>query len=138
MAAAGKSYYQALQYILEYSGLINYEIHLYPDNDVNDSEFEWLTIRHLRYLPTEIFIHRNMFPNMKDYGVPYEYIHDFVFLRIISANLEFKVKQEFKKFNSGIYEKEKLEKAIEYIPKDSPIYEQVKERISILDKRVNM
>jgi len=78
MAAAGKSYYQALQYILEYSGLINYEIHLYPDNDVDDSEFEWLTVRHLRYLPTEIFIHRNMFSNMKDYGVPYKYIKDFI------------------------------------------------------------
>ena len=76
MAAGGKSYYQALQYILEYSGLINYEIHLYPDNDVNESELEWLMIRHLRYLPVDIYIHRNIFPNMKDYGVPYNFIHD--------------------------------------------------------------
>ena len=78
IAAGGKSYYQAIQYILEYSGLINFEFHLYPDNDVDDSEFEWLTIRHLRYLNSNIFIHRNTFPNMKDYGVSLNYIKEYI------------------------------------------------------------
>ena len=63
-----------------------------------------------------------------------EYLSDFVFIRIVSSELENRVKKEFEKRNKDLYEKEKLEKALNYIPEDSPILQQVKDRIIYLTK----
>lgn len=77
IAAGGKSYYQAVEFILTEIGIINYEIHLYPDKDVNDYEFSKV-INILNMLPCNKYIHRNIHTDEKDYGVPKDRIQDAV------------------------------------------------------------
>ena len=74
MACGGKSYSQALEFILTESGIINYEIHFYPDRDVTDNEFYYDVLRRVELLPGDIYIHRNVFNGEKDFGVPKERI----------------------------------------------------------------
>lgn len=76
IASGGKSYYQALKFILEETGIINYELHIYPDKDVSDNEFDRLILNKIGMLPCAIYIHRNIFENEKDYGVPLNRIKD--------------------------------------------------------------
>lgn len=78
MACGGKSYSQALEFILTESGIINYEIHFYPDRDVSDNEFYYDVLRRIELLPGDIYIHRNVFNGEKDFGVPKERIIDSV------------------------------------------------------------
>ena len=78
MACGGKSYSQALEFILTESGIINYEIHFYPDRDVTDNEFYYDVLRRVELLPGDIYIHRNVFNGEKDFGVPKERIIDSV------------------------------------------------------------
>ena len=83
ISAAGKSYYQALQFILEETGIINYTIHIYPDYDVTEYELNKLIISRIIILPSNIVIHRNGYANSdgtieKDYGVPANRIKDTV------------------------------------------------------------
>ena len=78
IACGGKSYAQALEFILLETGIINYEIHYYPDKDVTDSDFFKSTQQKVNLLPANIYIHRNMCPGEKDYGVPMNKITDTV------------------------------------------------------------
>ena len=78
IAASGKSYKQALQMILSDTGIVNYEIHLYPDNDVTDEYLQREVLAKLKMLPCVRYIHRNIHPNEKDYGVPIYRINDSV------------------------------------------------------------
>lgn len=78
IASGGKGYFQALKYILETSGLIFYNIHIYPDKDVTDRELNSILLKHIYTLPCTKIIHRNIYPNQKDYGVPINYINDSV------------------------------------------------------------
>ena len=78
MAAGGKSYTQALNFILKELGLINYEIHYYPDKDVDDNEVDRIVTSKINLLPADIYIHRNIYPGEKDYGVPMGRIKDYV------------------------------------------------------------
>lgn len=77
IACGGKSYSQALEFILNETGIINYEIHFYPDNDVIDNEFYYVQSK-VQLLPCDIYIHRNMCDGEKDYGVPMSRIKDSV------------------------------------------------------------
>lgn len=77
IACNGKSYIQAVEFILQETGIVNYELHFYPDRDVSDYEFNNYLSR-IRMLPCDIFIHRNMYNNEKDYGVPMNRIKDTV------------------------------------------------------------
>lgn len=78
IACGGKSYAQALEFILLETGIINYEVHYYPDADVTDEEFFKSTQRVVQLLPSNIIIHRNTYPGEKDYGVPMNKINDTV------------------------------------------------------------
>ena len=78
IACGGKSYSQALEFILTETGIINYEIHYYPDTDVNDNEFYYDVLQKIQLLPANIFIHRNTYPNEKDFGVPMNRVNDYV------------------------------------------------------------
>jgi len=78
ISAAGKSYSQALNFILAETGIVNYEIHIYPDNDINDYKLDYLILNKINMLAGNIYIHRNAFPNEKDYGVPMSRIKDSV------------------------------------------------------------
>jgi hypothetical protein len=77
IACGGKSYAQALEFILLETGIINYEIHYYPDIDVSDKDFFDIQ-RKIQLLPANIFIHRNTYPGEKDFGVPMNRIIDSV------------------------------------------------------------
>ena len=76
IASAGKSYSQALNFILSETGIVNYNIHIYPDNDVNNYELDYLILNSIKYLSANVYIHRNLYPNEKDYGVPLNKIKD--------------------------------------------------------------
>lgn len=78
IACGGKSYAQALEFILLETGIINYEVHYYPDKDVSDDVFFFDVQNKIQYLPSTIYIHRNMFDGEKDYGVPIDRIKDCV------------------------------------------------------------
>lgn len=78
IACGGKSYLQAIEFILEETGIINYEIHVYPDADVNDWYVNTRIIQKLAGLQTTIYVHRNAYPNEKDFGVPKERIVDHI------------------------------------------------------------
>jgi len=75
MASLGKSYSQALEFILLETGIINYIVHFYPDNDISDRQFNNM-IRPLKGLDTQIYAHRNMYPGEKDFGVKIELIRE--------------------------------------------------------------
>ena len=76
IACGGKSYTQALEFILLETGIINYEIHYYPDKDVLDKEFFFDVQQKIQLLPANITIHRNIHPGEKDFGVPMDRITD--------------------------------------------------------------
>lgn len=78
IACAGKSYTQAVKFILEETGVITYEIHFYPDRDVTDYEFNRF-LNPIKILPCDIYIHRNMYDGEKDFGVPMDRIKDSVY-----------------------------------------------------------
>lgn len=78
IACCGKSYIQALQFILIEFGIINYEIHFYPDRDVDDYYFDREVTSKIKLLPSNIIIHRNIYNSEKDFGVPKEKIKDSV------------------------------------------------------------
>ena len=77
IACGGKSYKQTLEFILTELGIINYEVHFYPDKDVTDYEFNAI-LRAIDKLPCDIYIHRNTYNGEKDYGVPLDRIKDSV------------------------------------------------------------
>lgn len=77
IACNGKSYTQAIEFILEETGVINYEVHLYPDNDMQNYELNNV-LNAIGFLPTDIYIHRNQYPNEKDFGVPANRISEFI------------------------------------------------------------
>jgi len=78
IACGGKSYTQALQFVLLETGIINYTIHYYPDKDVSDREFFGSTQSKIQLLPCDIFIHRNVYDGEKDFGVPKDRIKDYI------------------------------------------------------------
>ena len=53
MACGGKSYYQALEFILQETGIINFNVHYYPDKDVTDNEFYYSTLGKITMLNKE-------------------------------------------------------------------------------------
>lgn len=78
ISCGGKGYYNALSFILQEIGMINFELHYYPDRDIDDYFINKL-INAVGMLPTDIYIHRNSFGNEKDYGVPKDRIKDNIF-----------------------------------------------------------
>ena len=76
IANGGKSYYQALKFILTEFAPFNFNIHIYLDKDVSDNEINRLLINKISDLPCKVFAHRNMKDGEKDYGVPLDKIID--------------------------------------------------------------
>lgn len=87
IACGGKSYTQALEFILNETGIINYEIHFYPDADVTYNDFNLHMLRKVNMLPTNIYIHRNTFNGEKDFGVPEYRIIDTIINTIKESNV---------------------------------------------------
>ena len=71
----GKSYLALIKFFIMNYGFINFDLHIYLDNDI-DNRSIYNVINQVRMFCDSIFIHRNQFPNEKDYGVPKERIID--------------------------------------------------------------
>lgn len=77
-AICGKNYMSAIEFYLCKLGLFNSTFHIYIDNDV--SKYELLNLsKQLIPLNIDVYIHRNVYPEMKDFGVKREYIKEEVF-----------------------------------------------------------
>lgn len=76
-SVCGKRYSNAVKmYILEY-GVHNAVFHIYPDNDVSNDEYDLRYIRSIcKDLEYPLYIHRNTFPNEKDFGVDLSHIKE--------------------------------------------------------------
>lgn len=68
-AVGGNGYINICKYFLITMGLINVEFHIYPDNDV--PQYKINDIENLcRDLNIPMYVHRNLYPDEKDFGVP--------------------------------------------------------------------
>ena len=64
-----------LRFILLNMKLINIEVHIYPDNDMDNSKI--INIKNELYLNrVPFYIHRNTYVGEKDFGVPKERIKE--------------------------------------------------------------
>lgn len=72
VSIGGSEYLGIIKYFLYVLKLIYVDIHVYPDNDKFGSRDMMMEIKEfLRpYSTISLFIHRNLFPNEKDFGVP--------------------------------------------------------------------
>lgn len=64
----GKAYLNIIKFFIQELGLINIELHIYPDADIDD----WSMYNIRNYLDPfniDIFVHRNTYPGEKDFGV---------------------------------------------------------------------
>lgn len=74
-AVNGKSYSSLVRYLIMTYGFTAFDLHLYPDADVNDRKMEAIH-RDIEPFGVNTFIHRNMFPGEKDFGVPLDHVND--------------------------------------------------------------
>jgi len=80
-SCGGKGFAGAIQFILKETGIINYEIHIYPDADQSQDEINYVLIT-CETLLSLLYEHHNVFPGEKDYGVPIDRIKDSVIRRL--------------------------------------------------------
>lgn len=74
-AIGGKSYFNIVKYFIEYKGLFNVEFHIYPDADIDNGTI--YNISRLLYpLDIKVYMHRNLYQNEKDFGVPLDRIKE--------------------------------------------------------------
>lgn len=76
-AICGKSYLNIIKYFIEMKGLLNIELHIYPDKDIEN--YSMINIaNYLEPFNIAVYIHRNIFQNEKDFGVPPDRIRESV------------------------------------------------------------
>lgn len=75
-AIGGRSYINLIRFIIESLGLINIDLHIYVDGDVKEYDINKIRF-YVEFLNINTWIHRNIYPGEKDYGVPREKIKDF-------------------------------------------------------------
>lgn len=76
---AGSNYITVINYFMIDMRVPNLEIHIYPDNDQYGSMEAMYNLKRKILDPTiPIYIHRNTFPNEKDFGVPLSRINETV------------------------------------------------------------
>ena len=80
-SCGGKGFSAAIEFILKELGLINYNIHIYPDKDQKQYEINNVIDRCIK-LSCSLFEHHNTFNGEKDYGVSSDRIIDTVFKRL--------------------------------------------------------
>ncbi len=76
-SVAGANYMNTILYILLELRIPYIELHLYPDNDKQGSDHRIKGIINQIIDPTiPVYIHRNIYPNEKDFGVLPDHIHE--------------------------------------------------------------
>lgn len=76
MSIGGSGYIGLLRYILTKLKLVYIEVHLYPDNDPTGQEELEYVKELLRPYMIPVYIHRNIAPGEKDFGVPLDRIQE--------------------------------------------------------------
>ena len=74
-AINGKSYLAMVKFFIMEYGFINFDLHIYVDNDVDNYEM-YKVADLLKPMNVDIYVHRNMYPGEKDYGVARDHIKD--------------------------------------------------------------
>lgn len=77
-AIGGKGYYNIIKYFIEFKGLLNIELHIYPDNDIENYIINNI-VNYLYPFGINIFIHRNLYEGEKDFGVPKNRIKESIY-----------------------------------------------------------
>lgn len=77
ISAGGKAYLVVVKFIIQYLGLININLHLCPDKDVSDWAM-YNIVRQIEPFNISIYMHRNIYPGEKDFGVPKDKIQDHI------------------------------------------------------------
>lgn len=75
-AIQGNRYLGLIKYFIEVMGLILIEIHIYPDNDIQD--YVLPEIKRVVTPLCDVYIHKNITPGEKDFGVPMSKIDEVV------------------------------------------------------------
>ena len=76
ISAGGKGYYNAIKCIIETLKLSpNLEIHVYPDNDIDDKTIK-MYFKRFTAISLPVYIHRNVFSGENDFGVGVDKISD--------------------------------------------------------------
>lgn len=79
-SVAGANYMNTILYILLELQLPYIELHLYPDNDKQGTDERMTKIINNISDPTiPVYIHRNLYPNQKDFGVDMNHIHEAIY-----------------------------------------------------------
>lgn len=76
ICCCGRGYDSAIKYLIAEYGFINFTIHIYADNDVNDNKLRWIT-KQFQVFQSPILIHRNLLS--KDFGVNKEIIQERIY-----------------------------------------------------------
>ena len=75
IAGKGKAYLSAVQFMILNYGIYDFEVHYFPDKDVSDYFMRGI-VNTLKVFGCDIYIHRNVYQNEKDFGVPRDRIVD--------------------------------------------------------------
>lgn len=77
ISVTGKGYKGIIRFCLMTLGLINVEFHIYPDMDIDNYVMDDIA-ELLKPYQKPVYIHRNVFPKEKDFGVPIDRIDESV------------------------------------------------------------
>lgn len=75
----GNSYLNILMSYINLYGLINLEPHIYLDNDINDAALCRSMIEKFSIYNMDIYFHKNVYPNEKDFGVHPSHIKEEIY-----------------------------------------------------------
>lgn len=78
-SVAGSNYYGTILFFIETYKLPYTEVHIYPDNDDQGNNNKMMFIRkQMKRLRVPVYIHRNLYPGEKDFGVPMSRIQEVI------------------------------------------------------------
>ena len=75
VSVGGSSYKGCIRHFVTKMGLCNLEVHIYKDNDQSMNQMYSIS-NLLQYFNIPMYVHNNIYPGEKDYGVPKDRIKD--------------------------------------------------------------
>lgn len=74
-AICGKSYMSLVRFFIVNYGFTNFNLHLYPDSDIGLNQMQAIK-EDVKPFGARVYVHRNISPDQKDYGVSMDLIND--------------------------------------------------------------
>lgn len=71
----GKSYISLVRFFIVNYGFTSFNLHLYPDADIGMDQMKIIK-EDVKPFSINVFVHRNIYPKEKDYGVSMDHIND--------------------------------------------------------------